>query len=403
MQDRGNVYRKGILAISLISFCIFTAVAQKKPGDTTYIISSTDKQYSNLPINLSGNPYFDLIRPGQEGIRPAVLYSRDDRFFIGVNYNGFSNNWNPDSSGRKHKIFTNYSINQNAFSLGYQGIFNRLIARWNLFVDASYDWIKWMNFYGLGNETVQETNDRRFYRMQRREALLSVSLQRKFGDQSSFSVRPFYQHVKVINDEGRFLSTRFLPHGSNDIYESKHFGGIRADLQLQSLDDLLLPTKGGVLTVGVSHTRNINQPRSFTNYTAYTRLFVPFLKGFVFSLENGAASLNGEPEFFQYNSIGGSSLRGYRGERFSGETVFYNNNELQYIFDVNRGKMKGQLGFLVFGDQGRVWKKGEQSNKWHYGYGGGIMVVPYHKIYFSVQYGISHERKGLHFEFRRSL
>ena len=88
---------------------------------------------------------------------------------------------------------------------------------------------------------------------------------------------------------------------------------------------------------------------------------------------------------------------------FGGETMFHNNNELQYIFNVENKFLKGKLGLLAFVDQGRVWKKGEQSDLWHYGYGGGIMVVPYHKLYFSVQYGISHERSGVHFEFRRSL
>ena len=121
------------------------------------------------------------------------------------------------------------------------------------------------------------------------------------------------------------------------------------------------------------------------------------------SVENGGATVIGEPEFYQLNSIGGSNLRGYRRDRFWGETIFYNNNELQYLFNAPAGLFKGKLGVTAFIDQGRVWKKGEISEKWHHGYGGGIIVVPYRKIFLGLQYGISNERRGIHVEFRRSL
>ena len=61
------------------------------------------------------------------------------------------------------------------------------------------------------------------------------------------------------------------------------------------------------------------------------------------------------------------------------------------------------MGVMAFGDAGRVWLDGEESNKWHSGYGGGLVLVPHNKIYLSAQYGISSERKGFHFTFRRAL
>jgi hypothetical protein len=76
---------------------------------------------------------------------------------------------------------------------------------------------------------------------------------------------------------------------------------------------------------------------------------------------------------------------------------------LQYLFDMRSHLFNGKMGVLAFADQGRVWKKGEHSDAWHYGYGGGIIVVPFHKLYFSMQYGISTERRTLHLELRRLL
>ncbi|HEX8314128.1 MAG TPA: hypothetical protein VF609_04010 [Flavisolibacter sp.] len=405
MRNCVFVFVKAVMQM-LVLFAGYTVMAQTPDSsliDTTLVISSTDKPYSNIPISRSGIPFYDVINPGKEGFRPIALYSDADRFFVGVNYNRFSSGFRPDSTGSKHRLYTNYSITQRAFSLGYQGVYHRIFGRWNLFVDANYDWERWMNFYGLGNNTVQLTDDRNFYRIRSREALLSAGFQRKIGKQSSIIVTPSYQRIQLRRDDDRFLSKAITNNNQFTNFETRSFAGIRTDLLLQRLNDLILPTKGLLLSTGISHTRNIGQSRFVTNYNVYTRLYVPMGNHFVFSIENGAATLFGEPEFYQLNSLGGNNLRGFRRERFWGETMFHNNNELQYLFNAPERMFKGKLGLLAFVDQGRVWKKGEQSNEWHYGYGGGIIIAALKKVYLSLQYGMSKERKGIHMELRRTL
>ena len=371
-------------------------------SDSTLIISTTAEPLGGTPLTPSGIPFYDLINPSKEGFRPTALYSSNDRIFVGLRYNHFSDAWSPDSSGTKNRGYVHYSLGQKAMSIGYQGIFNHVVGKWNLFVDASYDWVRWTNFYGLGNNTLQITDDNNFYRVRSSEALLSTSLQRRLGKQSRISVTSYLQRLQLLQDPNRILS--YTGEGFlKSTYDPNNFLGFRTDLLLQRLNDLLLPTKGVTFSAGMTHIRNLDEAKLVTNYLAYFRFYVPLGRRFVFSVENGAATLVGEPEFYQYNSIGGNSLRGYRRDRFWGETVYHNNNELQYLFNAPAGLFRGKLGLLVFGDQGRVWKKGEQSNDWHYGYGGGIIIAPYQKAYFSVQYGISKERKGFHFEFRRSL
>lgn len=400
MLKRVREYVKFALLMPIIGG---TLPALCQTTDSTYLVTTTDQKYATTPVIRSGKPIYDIINPDRQGLRPTALYSSDDRVFVGLNYNRLSTNWQVDSIGYKQRVYTHYSINQRAFSIGYQGIFNRLIGKWNLFVDASYDWERWMNFSGLGNESQPQTGDRDFFRIRSQEAFIGLGFQRRLGKQSSFSLTPFYQRVKLVQDEDRYLAKASFNGKALQNYKANNFGGLRADLQLQRLNDLLLPTKGVIFATGVGHVRNLSSPRSFTNYNAYTRFYLPFLKRFVLSVENGAATVIGEPEFYQLNAIGGNSLRGFRRDRFWGETVFHNNNELQYLFDAPQRLFKGKLGILVFGDQGRVWKKGEQSNQWHYGYGAGIIVVPYRKVFFSLQYGISKERKGIHLELRRTL
>lgn len=375
-----------------------------KASDTARVIISNDNNYNTTitrPVR-SGKTFYDFIKPDNEGLKPLILYSSDDRLYTGLNYNLRSPKWRPDSLGAKHKVYTHYSFNQAAFSLGYQGIYNRVFGNWNLFVDAGYDWIKWINFYGLGNETLEETDNRDYYRIRSREGVVNLSLQRRVGKQGNFTLTPFFQHIQFINDRDRFLS-KTTGLNTAATYAGENFGGAAASVLLQKLNNLLVPTKGIVFSAGISQTWNLAKPRSFANYSVYNRIYLPVLRHFILSVENGAAAVTGEPEFYQLNSIGGSRLRGHRRERFWGETVYHNNNELHYLFNAPWKPIKGKLGVLGFFDQGRVWKQGERSSRWHHGYGGGVILVPHNKIYLSAQYGISNERRGFHFTFRRAL
>jgi hypothetical protein len=399
MQTRVDIGKKAIL-LTLLVCCGFIAIAQTK--DSTVIIGTTDP-YTTSPAARAGKPFYDLFNPDAKGFRPTALYSSEDQIYVGVHYNAYSKNWSPDSSGRKHVLYAHYSLEQRAFSFGYKSIYNRLVGNWNLFLDADYDWVKWMNFYGLGNETTNLTNDNKFYRLRTKEASLSAGFFHKIGKQSNIVITPFYRRFQLINDLDRYWIKEITANNRLGDFNTNNFGGVRVDLQLQRLDNMLLPTKGIVFTTGVEHTLNFDESKVVTNYRAYNRVYVPLSSRFILSVENGFAALTGEPEFYQLNNIGGKILRGFRRQRFWGETVYHNNNELQYVFDVNQSWFQGKLGFLALFDQGRVWKKGEVSNAWHYGYGGGILLVPYNKISLSAQYAISNERKGFHFEFRRAL
>lgn len=396
--------KRTIWAVSQMALCLVgnDATAQSR-SDSLSIVTATDDAYKSTPQGKSINPFFDVINPNKKGLRPIVFYGNDDRLYAGLIYNNFSRNWQPDSFGHKQTTWLHYSINQAAFSVGHQGIFNRVIGQWNLYADAGYDWVKWTNFYGAGNETMQQTSDGGYYRVRSREALIGLGFQRKLGRQSRLTLTPFYQRVQLLRDVGRFFTQTFSKEKATDVYEAKNFAGLRSVLLFQRLDDPLLPMKGAILSTDFSYVHNLAQPRSATTYGVGIKFFLPLFNRFVLSVENAASTVTGAPEFYQLASIGGNTLRGHRSDRFRGETAFHNNNELQYLFDAPWKIVNGKMGFLVFADQGRVWKKDEQSDAWHYGYGGGILLAPHHKIYLSVQYGISNERKGFHFVFRRVI
>lgn len=386
----------------LLTLLLFGQLSFAQTSDSPVVLS-TDPVTKSSFLPGTGSPFYGLLHPGRKGLQPTLFYGSDDRLFAGFAYNDFSHDWEPGTRGRRQNAFARYSINQNAFSIGYKAIINQLFGQWNLIADVGYDWTKWTNFYGLGNETRQETDDANFYRVRSRDALLALGFQHALGRQSSLRLTPFYHRVQLLRNDDRYLA-RFVSEAKNDaMYDAKNFGGLGIELLLQQVNDLLLPTKGIALSSGITHTKNFSASRSVTHYSGNVKVYLPLLTHFVVAVENGAATLTGNPEFYQLNAIGGSSLRGYRRERFWGETSFHNNNELQYIFNAPGKLVRGKMGVLAFFDQGRVWKKGELSNTWHYGYGGGVLLVPHNKVYVSAQYGISNERQGFHFTLRRIL
>jgi hypothetical protein len=63
--------------------------------------------------------------------------------------------------------------------------------------------------------------------------------------------------------------------------------------------------------------------------------------------------------------------------------------------------MNGHIGLLAFLDDGRVWMPSETSDTWHYGYGGGLLIAPFHLLSAQVTYGISKESKYLQLQLNK--
>ena len=63
--------------------------------------------------------------------------------------------------------------------------------------------------------------------------------------------------------------------------------------------------------------------------------------------------------------------------------------------------LKGKIGLIGFVDQGRVWMQDDPSDKWHVGYGGGLLLSPFNKIAVTVYYGISEDERLIHLRLGR--
>ncbi len=122
---------------------------------------------------------------------------------MALSYKITKQQWRKEPFGYQHQISARYSITQKAPGLFYEGTINNFINKWNLGLLASYDLVRWTNFYGIGNEVKPITDDRDFYRLRTREALAGFSLHRKLGQFVSVHLSPFVQMTDSIRDTDR--------------------------------------------------------------------------------------------------------------------------------------------------------------------------------------------------------
>jgi hypothetical protein len=71
-------------------------------------------------------------------------------------------------------------------------------------------------------------------------------------------------------------------------------------------------------------------------------------------------------------SAGDSPIRGLPRHRYAGDASLYGSADLRVPVSRFRFILPGTWGVLGFADAGRVYLDGEESDKWHNGYGGGL-------------------------------
>jgi hypothetical protein len=326
------------------------------------------------------------------GTMAELFYSLDDRLFIGFGYGWEHHRWRKLPFAFKQAISVHYSLTQRAISFTYKGLFPHTIGKWNLSLLGNYDFIRWTNFYGLGNESPFTTKNKDFNRMRARQGLGAIGLNRIAGNHF-FEINGFFQSVQIVNDDNRYVAKNIAPLDPN-VFKLKSFAGGAVGYTFSKLNNKIVPTSGINLSGNASYTKNINNSHSFWKYGGNLQTYLPLVSKFSLAVSGGVESVDGDPEFYQYPSIGGApDMRGFQLQRFHGKTAFYNSNELRFISNMRTYILNGKAGLLAFVDDGRVWMPLEKSDTWHVGYGGGILIAPFNLLFLDITYGISNEEK----------
>ncbi|MGX5818703.1 BamA/TamA family outer membrane protein [Chitinophaga lutea] len=331
-------------------------------------------------------------------------YNLDDGLLLGLGLDRTTHGFRKDSFAVRHTFTAVHALATKAYNFRYQGQFNDVIGKADLLLyaqaKAPHNTI---NFFGFGNETEYDKNITdpaiRYYRSRYNIYMVEAALRKNLAQNITASIAPSLTAVSLDRDDN---ADRFLTNydanklDSVNLFRNKFYAGLRLGFNIDTRDNQLLATRGIQWNTSLlgnkglnDASKNIGQLRS--DMSIYASMGLP--PSVVLVARFGGGVTWGDPEFFQGMSLGGSAnLRGFRNNRFTGTSMVYNNMELRVkLFEFTSYILPGTVGLIAFNDVGRVWVKGEDSGRWHDGFGGGVYFSPINMFILTASIGHSYE------------
>ncbi|MEP6512701.1 MAG: BamA/TamA family outer membrane protein [Parafilimonas sp.] len=334
-------------------------------------------------------------------------YNVDDGLLVGFGLLRRTYSFRKEPFATQQKLLALNALNNRSYQFKYEGEFIHAIGKEDVLLKGEFINPVLNNFFGLGNETQKDAyKNLDFYRVRYKYIEGNALIRKRFNDILHVSAGPMVYHYwnKYEDNAGRILAKPSqIGLDSANIYSQKTYIGGKIDILINNLDNVLLPTRG------------INWLTEFTSLGGLTKTSKPFTSlttdmavhaaltdpaKIVAVLKVGAGHIYSKHyEYFQALNLGANNfLRGFRKDRFSGNSLFYSSVEIRIkLFESNSYLFPGPVGFIAFNDFGRVWLKQEDSKKWHDAYGAGLYYAAYNYVLISAAIAFSPEEKLFNF------
>ena len=335
-------------------------------------------------------------------------YNVEDNFMAGFDVSLKTNGFRKDPFSTYQKFSTLFAFSRKAYQLKYSGEFNQVIGNKDIVVNAEFFNPVLNSFYGLGNLSENDkSHPYTFYHVRYKYVHSEVLLRKRyFNDLLQFYIGPSYFHYwnKLSDNENKVLSNPSLfGLDSASIYSGKSYVGGKFAIVVNNINNKLLPTRGVIwnteLTSMFGTNSNSHQITKLTSgLTVYASFRDPAKVVAVLGF-GGGHIFNDKYEYFQALSLGDNNfLRGFRKDRFLGQSLLYQTTELRVkLFESGSYLFPGAIGLIGFNEVGRVWVKNEISHVWHDDFGGGIYYSPYNFNLISAT--IAHSKENNLFNF----
>jgi hypothetical protein len=350
------------------------------------------------------NPALDKFAYNYLGPQASLFYNIDDGLFIGGGFLYRKYKFRRSPYSAQHRLVLNGATNTGSKMIDYEGDIKNLFAGLDLGIKfLAYTPAFVINYFGYGNESVNTHAPIPFNRVRLNKIIFNPSINKTFTPFFKVGIGPKYEHYRVIKIPDTFIDRPHTNINNATLYNPKQYLGARAFYRLGTKDSPVNPKRGILWTGEANWMKELNTNKStysqyISDFTFYISPNLPFQLTFAGRIGGG---LNyGNFQFYQANMLGMTDhLRGYRKTRFIGDKSFYQNLEARLeLFSFNAYLFPGKLGVLAFVDNGRVWAKGENSESWHTGYGGGLWVSLFDKFIISPTYSLSNETHFFNFK-----
>ncbi len=328
-------------------------------------------------------------------------YDDEDGLNAGMGYSLKTYAFRKDPYSTFQALTALYNLNSGKYQVNYNGEFNDVISNYDLVGKGSLFNTVLTNYFGSGNQTsIDKSKTYNFYKVRYNYLSGDLLLRKRFHHLAELSFGPSYYHYwnHQLDNNGKVLSQPSLVGlDSANIYSDKSYAGGKISIIIHNINNDLLPTRGVYWNTELSSLFGTNKnSRQITKVTTDMTVYASFKDPtrLVTVLRIGYGHIFSEHyEYFQALGLGENNyLRGFRKNRFSGKSVFYQSTEFRYkLFDSKSYIVPGAVGLIAFNDLGRVWVPSEVSHKWHDSFGGGLYYSPYNFAIVSATVAFSGE------------
>jgi hypothetical protein len=329
-------------------------------------------------------------------------YNPEDGLLVGAGFVRVTQGFRALPFKTQQRFTALFALREQAYRLSYRGEFVDLLHKKDLVVNALLHNPTVNNFFGLGNDTkIDPGKDLSYYRVRYKFATADLLVRKRvFQNKLSLSAGPtaYYYWNRPVNNEGKILETPSLVGLDSSVYKDKMYLGGKLAIGVNNLNSTLFPTRGIDWTNELVALRGISgDAKPLTRLTSemnvYASLSDPARLVAVLRL-GGGHIFSKDFEYFQALGVGQNNyLRGFRRNRFTGQSLAYGSLELRAkLLDINSYILPGTLGLVGFGDVARVWAPNEESKKWHATPGAGFYYIPYNLILVSGTVAFSEEQ-----------
>ena len=324
-----------------------------------------------------------IIDWGMETVSlPIVSYSPDLGAYAGLFYTRIYHGYRKKPYASQHALDLGVAPSAGAKPLvAYSGKFRHLLRGLDGLLQMEYSGINVIRFNGFGND-VEIPRAESFYEVEQAQFLFAPTLL-WVSDRSqgmwTLTGGPLvkFTDTPLRGNEGKFIATYETP-----LYGTEAFGqiGVGGELVYDARDNSGHARRGVRFRLSGELYPKLWDVESTFGYvagdaSAYLSANVPTLP--TLALRVGGKTIRGAFPFHEAAAVGGpDNLRGFREDRFAGESTLYGNGELRLRLTRIRFPLPSELGAFAAVDVGRVFfdSDSEEADGWHIGTGGGLWV-----------------------------
>ena len=325
-------------------------------------------------------------------IRPWLYYGSDIGGLVGAVVDTRAFGFRKDPYASRHLLRAGWAFGESTFRADYRAEFRAENRGWYWGWYGYASGTESSRYFGLGNETSDGGDPASdFFTARQSQYSFTPSVALPLFRNLTFSVGPTIKYGSNRRQDESTLLNEEQPYGFGDFGEVG--GSVLLELDSRDRTDQAGGARPPRISAawrprtgrgpGLPGAWDVEETFGSVLGSAAVYLSPSSERAPTLALRVGGEKVFGRYPYFEAAYIGGglggfgasagdSPVRGLPRHRYAGDASLYGSADLRVPVSRFRFILPGTWGVLGFADAGRVYLDGEDSDRWHHGYGGGL-------------------------------